>query len=192
MTYPRMQRLHSLLCSSKDPERISIVENAAGSTPHVSMILSAMGYYIAVKDPDPRAIRTQIRLSSQSLPKDWLGRIVYFNDSDTVEIPTPSHLVYWTNPSNNMFMGLHSKRGRTPERMAKLARYMSRDVMLGGYLVIQTDDDLYSKLPFDGSTWQTIFDTAAKGRWAIRGAVLPTFCYGIDNHLRIFRRVAER
>lgn len=190
MIYPRMQRLHSLLCAGKDPESISIVENAAGATPHVSMVLASMGFHVIVKDPSETAMKSHRRVSTATFPKDWLGRIAYFNNPYTVEIPTPSHLVYWTNPPNTMFMGMQNKQGRTPDRMAELADYVGRDVMLGGFLVIQTDDDLYGELQFDESRWQVIFDTTAKGRKALRGAVLPTFCYGIDNHLRIFKRIA--
>ncbi len=190
MTYPRMQGLHSLLCSGQDPERISVVENGAGDVPHVSMALASMGYHVIVKDPASAAIRAHRRLSMMTLPKDWLGRIAYFDDSDTVEIDTPSFLVYWVNPANTMFRGIQKRRDRTPQSQAGLAHYMGRDVLMGGYLVMQTDDDLYSELQFDESRWKVIFDTAARGRRSLRGAVLPTFCYGIDNHLRIFRRIA--
>lgn len=190
MTYPKMQGLHSLLCSGQDPERISVVENGAGGVPHVSMVLSAMGYHVIVKDPASAVTLAHRRLSMAMLPKAWLGRIAYFNDPDTIKIDTPSFLVYWVNPANTMFRGMQKRRDRTPERLAGLAHYMSRDVMMGGYLVMQTEDDLYSELPFEDSRWHTVFDTTARGRRKLRTPVFPTFCYGIRNHLRILRRTA--
>jgi hypothetical protein len=190
MNYPRMQRLHSLLCADKEPESIFIVENAAGGVPHVSMVLASMGYHVLIKDPDPYPIRAQMRLSKTHLPKDWLGRIIYFNDDDTVATRTPSHVVYWVNPAYTMFMHLQKKEDRTPERLALLADYMGRDVMLGGYLVIQTDDNLYNALPFDESRWEVIYDKTLNDRGPLRGVVLPTFFHGIPNQFRIFRRFA--
>jgi len=188
--YPRMQGIHSFLCAGKDPDKITIVENGPGGLAHVSMILSAMGYHVAIKEPNPLAVRAQIRLTTRTLPQDWLGRIVYFSDNDTIEISIPSHVVYWVNPSNTMFMHMQNRRNLSPEQLANLAGYMGRDVMIGGYLVMQTEDDLYGELHFDENRWQVIFDTTAVGRRQLKTPALPTFFYGIENNLRIFRRTA--
>ena len=193
LRYPRAESLHRLLCNGRSCRDTIAVENGPGATPHLSMMLASMGSRVFIKEPQQSLGRTLVRISKKRLPVEWLKRRECLFDYNAVAHPTPAHIVYWVNPTPTMFKVLEKTWTRTPESLARLASYLGRDVILGGYLLIQTDingAEIYHDLPFDTSTWFPVFDQPLEGDGEMEGPVLPTAFYNLTNQLRIFRRIA--
>lgn len=188
-SYPRMEMLHVALSGKGGPEKIVSIENGPSALPHVSMVIASMGGSVIVREPDDISFKALIRTATRKLPLDWLWRMDFDRDMDAIDRPSPAQISYWINPTARV-LEMHTIQARTPERLAMLADYLGRDVILGGYLVIQTDRPLYSELIFDPMKWRYVFDSAHAHRGVFEGIVFPTGFVGVQNDLRIFRRIA--
>jgi len=185
--YPRLKGLHSLLCRGRSPHEITAVENGCGANPHLTMALTSMGTKVFVIEPDDFMIGTHFGHSRRYLPAEWISRMVYIFDDESV---IPADIVYWINPTPSMFRHLSYHSGRTPRNLGILVDYMGRNVVRGGFLVLQTPEALYHDLYFDHSKWIPLFDSANNVLDEIDGIAFPTDLPYDQTYLRIFRRIA--
>ena len=190
--YRRAEQLHQMLSGEWGPERTYAVDNGAGSLPHLAMVLAAMGSRVTVKEPDASARMLFSALLSMHATSDIRYR-VWINDRsfDDIIDPQPSQIVYWSNPQNLI---------DCPSWIS-IPEFLGRDVMKGGFLVIQTDHMLagnrlfpnitndYLHLDFDPLKWETIhraFVTQGPDKF-----VLPTYQTISDVFLQIYQRKTE-
>ncbi len=188
--YPRLEALHRLLCRGRPPDETTAVENGCGANPHLTMALVAMGTRVFLREPDDLMSRTHKGVCRRNLPSEWIGRMSYLGiDMMTFNL-IPANIVYWINPSPMMFEFSSRPEDLQPWQLALLTDYMGREVAPGGFLVLQTPEEIYRDFHFDHSTWIPLFDSAHNVGDDMEGIAFPTSLFSVKNYLRIFRRTA--
>lgn len=125
--HPRLERLFHKLTAGNP--HVDVVDNGAGSLPTLAFSLAQLGARVLVKEPHSKWLGSHQRHTQRKAHPDWRDRIVY---PENLHQPTPAFISFWTNPQfdNGFFvMGDYTS----------IQDYLARDVMVGGYLVIQTD-----------------------------------------------------
>lgn len=120
--------------------------------------------------------------------KDYGDELRSRISSAALDQPTPARVVYWTHLPFPPF---------PPDGMP-VTDYLGRDVISGGYLVIETDHlrlanrllpsqtNDFLNLQFDSTQWESVFRQFIPAN--PEGFVLPTLQSGGDFFLQIYRR----
>lgn len=172
----RLEVLHRLLSGSRGPRGIRAIDNGPGDYANTSTILAYLGTAVLIKEPDPEGIQGVRRTLDQErqVSEEVRARISMMEDREAIDSPSPADVVYWTDLQNLVYY---------PVRMME-TEYLGRDVIEGGYLVIQSDLGEWRDLEFDPRHWEVIY------RGNPNGFVLPTFQF--PDFLQIYRRRSKQ
>lgn len=181
--YRRLEILHRILAGNRMAEGFKVVENGPGFMVAMTQHLLQMGSDVTVKEPD----QLSIRFHGRNLPKLFEGqapgRLTYVLPESIGE-PTPAPIVYWANPCIKDFSGFDAR---------SLGEYFGRDVMPGGFLVLQTDhhydsQQLYLNLEMDSQRWLRVYNQALPDYREGSNQFLPT-SQDHSLQLQIFYRI---
>lgn len=178
----RLEVLHRLLASGRDPAEVEAVENGPGVLVDIAVSVARMGTRVRIKEPDALAGALFMMLAESELPASLRDRLHMVSPRE-INAPSPADIVYWANPTP-LFL----------DRLASIGsqEYLGRDVKAGGYLVIQTDhlpsERVHGGLPqLDPAHWRKIFDAPIPDLPGVGNAILPT-AQGPNLHFLVFQR----
>ncbi len=178
--FPRLEFMHLLLCGKKSPTDVTAIENGPGLLPHTAAALLELGCSFVVKEPDAQAYRIHSKHMRRHYGAELeSGRFVYAHEMTDVDAPANADVVYWANPSPGMLDRYGKER---------LFEYFGRDVMVDGFLVLQSDWPRYDSLEFNADKWEQIVSLHIGEHVLIRGLVMATAQEGGWHSFKVFRR----
>ncbi|MFA4973189.1 MAG: hypothetical protein WC683_11285 [bacterium] len=178
--FPKLEDIHLLLCGKKMPQDVTVIENGSGFWPHTAAALLELGCRVMVKEPDAQVYRIHSRQMRQYYGAELeSGCFKYAHEMTDVDAPTSADVVYWANPSPSMLDRYGKER---------LFEYFGRDVMVDGFLVLQSDWPRYDTIEFNANKWEQIVSLYIGEDVLIRGLVMATTQEGGWHSFKVFRR----
>ncbi len=181
----RALALHRLLSGALKPEEVVAVDNACGSNANLFLSLLRMGSRVWVKEPDIEGHAINF-VDRESLSSDMQARLQVSELSNINEpMPSPARVAYWSNPNYGNFA--------LPEG-SRFVEYLSRDVGVGGYLVIQNGRGVFERetrsFDFDPLKWRLVYQSPSQtgSQDILDERVLPTTS-GKPNAIFIYQRI---
>lgn len=145
--YPRLKIIARLLAGAKGPGGTFAIENATGFFIDTALTLALLGAMVLIKDPNDQAHDHVTYVLEKHVRDDLAQHIGFAPTLESVAIPTPSPLVFWTHPDQHL----------QPPAGMTLPGYFARDVAPGGYLVVQADIRDYHSLAFNPDEWELVY-----------------------------------
>jgi hypothetical protein len=182
----RLEALHRLLSGERDLRSLRVVDNGPGPLIDLAFTLAQLGTFVTVKEPgaDERETGEFILSFMGPDPETPEGILIEYLPAERIDEPTPSAIVYWSNPDPRSF--------KKPPSFS-LQDYIGRDVAPGGYLVIQNDHvsgihEEFRHLALRSPEWELVFREELPDQASTAANyVLPT----LQRHsllLQIYRR----
>ena len=179
--FPRLEGIHLLLCGERPPTHVTAIENGVGIWPHTAALLLGLGCRVMIKEPDSQSHAVHFRHMRQHYAAEIEGgRLEYAHDLVDVNTPTDADIVYWTSPSPRMI-------DHYGEEI--LFDYLGRDVVVGGFLVLQLDWPYYDRIKVDTGRWEPIVSVIIGETSRFRGLVMATTQEGHEHYFKVFRRI---
>ncbi len=186
-SFPRLEGLHRLLCGAVPPSEITAVENGAVNISN-AVVFAKMGSHVAIKEADVLNGK-MLQFQLDKLPADIRSLITFIGDSEKIHAPLEAHISYWANPSPFRHAALpHGGGAASPASENSLVDYMGRDVMPGGFLVIQADHGHFFEMPYDQEAWELLYSQFLDPLHGFEGTVLNTVNFQQTSALIIYRR----
>lgn len=183
LSFPRFEALHRMLCGSKAPSDVLAVENGPANILTNALAMANMGSRVVMKEIDPMYRKT-FEVHAKLLPGPIRSLITYMGLMDEIHAPLGADIVYWANPKPAMLP--RTPGGKSTSANEKLFEYMGRDVIEGGFLVIQADYGPFTGMSHVPLGWKRIsFQQLHSDR---DGTVLNTANYDVMAALLVFQR----
>jgi hypothetical protein len=188
ISFPRLEKLHHLLCGEKTPSQVLAVENGAANILTNALALAATGSRVVIKELDP-LYQKMFHYQINRIPDALRSLITFCNGMDAVHSPLEADIAYWVSPPPMMIPRTFDESLKTSLTSdSKLLDYMGRDVIQGGFLVIQTDQERFARLPFHPFRWERVFFRLLSPIEGSDGTVLNTTNFNMLASLLIFRK----
>lgn len=177
-----MEAIHSLLCGelSKKPQEVTVTDNGPGLLSHSAIVFASMGSRVIAKEPDDRCRKFYLGLISAQGRQSLESKITFRSRQSKIDEPTPVDIAYWTNPSYEVLSYRDIKSS---------LNYMGRDVVRGGFMVLQTDLVPPKYLKFDEERWQVIYGIELLRSEDFKGIIMATIFHDHINSFYILRRI---
>ncbi len=180
LRHRRLEILHRLLSGSGGTSGVWASDNGPGPLPNLALSLAKMGTQVVVRDLETAFDFARSQLAFHKAPPEVKRNLHPVTKIPELHLPRPSRIAYWVNP-NLMRIEMPPETG--------LGEYLGRDVVPGGYLVVQTDwsfnDMLKSALKLDPRLWEQVLNAR------LTDYVFPTsqaLGSSLGLELHIFRR----
>ncbi len=178
--FPKLEDIHLLLCGKKMPQDVTAIENGSGLWPHTAAALLELGCKVMVKEPDAQAYELHSRYMRRHYSAELeSGSFKYAYEMTDVDAPISADVVYWANPCPGM-LDQYDKKG--------LLEYLGRDVMVEGFLVLQSDLSQYDSIKYDSKKWEQIVSVFIGEHTSMPGLVMVTQQEGPQHSFKVFRR----
>ncbi len=189
-TLPRLETILFSLIQAlpEDTGKLTYVENGPGAMFFTSLLLAEFGQEVIIKEPQRACQRAWSQALAEWFPQELAKRIRLLPTIEEIEEPTSAEISIWSHPNPYMMTG-SGAMPRTTDADDP-TEYLGRDVKPGGFLVLQTDAQIYQELQFPRKEWDVVYDTPTRvGSWP-NDFVLPTEYYSFPAALRVLRRRA--
>jgi hypothetical protein len=152
MSFPRLRAFNNLLFGESPRHEVTVVENGPGSLIHLSLEICMMGCQMFVKDLDWNKPVFSENLANAF---GYVPANFHYMEYKEIDQPTPAEAAFWIHPNQPQILG----EARYVYRRGKgQINYMGRDVRPGGFLIIQSESEIFTPWSkFDTDLWEEIW-----------------------------------
>jgi|GEM_PF-4216425 len=180
--FPRLAGVHRLLAEQFCSERVTALENGPDVIPHNAATMLELGAMVVIKETDKWAAgEHNFFLTHHHRDLLRVGRVKYMSGPEMVRETIEAHISYWVSPTPQI---------RRDNGRHGTLDYLGRDVVAGGFLVVQSDWASFDELDYDSSKWEQVFSTMLDAYGT--GLVMVTSFAGGEHSFNVFRRLAEQ
>lgn len=182
LSFPRFEGIHGVLASQFGSEEIVAVENGPDILPYTAATLLELGARVVIKETDTWAAGDHgYQLWKHYRDHFRSGLVKHMSGPDKVEEPVEAHISYWISPTPGLIRE-HGEPG--------VLDYLGRDVVRGGFLVVQSDWCSFDALYYNSRRWEQVFTKMLGSGQS--DLVMVTAFMGTQHSFNIYRRLAEQ